>query len=143
SGVSVPYIPHGVIVGAVTSLLGAVPTSAFDRNQLPSFEAINLDALMVKDSDGTELQFGGLGDSIIFSIGQIVDPADPDGYYATGSEMFVLEAGAAGPVASFRRHGGHVWDHAYTLASMEIAGLPAGERAFIDINGLEAIGERL
>ena len=47
-------------------------------DDLPSFEAINLDALMVQDRDGVELQFGGIGDSIIFSISQMVDPADPE-----------------------------------------------------------------
>jgi hypothetical protein len=141
SGISSPYIFHGMIVGAVTSLLGAVPTTAFGPTGLPSFEAINVDALMVQDRDGVELQFGGPGDSIIFSINQIVDPADPDGYYATGSELFVLDATAAGLSASFLRHGGHTWDHAYALSDLGIPGLPNGQRAYIDIDGIEAVGE--
>lgn len=139
--VSTPYITHATIVGAVTSLLGPVPSTAFGRNDLPSFEAINLDALMVQDFDGEDMQFGGIGDSIIFSINQIVDPADPDGYYATGSELFVLDATAAGISASFLRHGGHLWDHAYALANFGVAGLLPQQRAYIDIDGIEAVGE--
>lgn len=141
TGVSVPYISHGAIVTAVTTLLGAVPTTAFGRDQLPSFEAINVDALMVQDRDGVDLQFGGPGDSIIFSIRQIVDPADSDGYYATGSELFVLEASAAGIAPSFLFHGGHLWDHDYALNNLGVAGLLPDQRAFIDINALEAVGE--
>lgn len=141
SGDSFSYITHATIVTAVTSLLGNVPTSAFNRGDLPSFEGINLDALMVQDRDGVGHQFGGIGDSIIFSISQIVDPADNDGYYATGSELFVLEATAAGLTASFLRHGGHIWDHNYALTNLGIAGLGAGEKAIIDINAIEAVGE--
>ena len=35
---------------------------------------------------------GGQGDQIIFSIRQMIDLTDPSGYYATGSELFVLAA---------------------------------------------------
>lgn len=138
-GFSAPYIPHATIVTAVESLLGIVPSTGFNRLNQPGREAINLDALMVNDVDGVELQFGGVGDSIIFSINQVVDPADPDGYYATGSELFVLEATAAGLSASFLKHGGHAWDHAYTLGALALP-LP-DQRAVIDINAIEAVGE--
>lgn len=138
-GFSAAYISHATIVTAVESLLGIAPSTGFNRLDRPGREAINLDALMVNDVDGVDLQFGGVGDSIIFSINQIVDPADADGYYATGSELFVLEATAAGLSASFLKHGGHDWDHAYTLGALALA-IP-DQRAIIDINAIEAVGE--
>lgn len=146
-GVSSPYIAHPLIVGAVESLLGPVPTTAFSSNSdFPGREAVNLDALMAQDLVGDSMVFesdpaGGGGDSIIFSIRQIVDPADPDGFYATGSELFVLNAPVAGgPItAGFLFHGGHFWDHAYALSDLRIVG--ANALAFIDINGIEAVGE--
>lgn len=137
-GLSTPYISQAMIVGAVESLLGIVPTTAFNQYDEFGRNAVNLDALMAQDVDGVPEQFGP-GDSIIFSISQMVDPQDGDGYYATGSELFVLDMTAAGgPVASYLRHGSHSWSHAYTLASMGIVG-PV--RAYIDINAIEAIGE--
>jgi hypothetical protein len=146
-GVSSPYIAHALIVGAVESLLGTVPTTAFSSNgDFPGREAVNLDALMAQDLVGDSMRFesdpaGGGGDSIIFSIRQIVDPADPDGFYATGSELFVLNAPVpGGPItAGFLFHGGHFWDHAYALSDLRIVG--ANALAFIDINGIEAVGE--
>jgi hypothetical protein len=147
-GVSSPYISHALIVGAVESLLGTVPTTAFSSGgDFPGREAVNLDALMAQDLVGDSMIFegdpaGGGGDSIIFSIRQIVDPADPDGFYATGSELFVLNAPPAvgGPItAGFLFHGGHFWDHAYALSDLRIVG--ANALAFIDINGIEAVGE--
>ena len=140
TGISTVYIPHAVIVGAVETLLGMVPTFAFNQYEGFGRNAINLDALMAQDVDGVEAQFGP-GDSIIFSISQIVNPQDADGYYATGSELFVLDMTAlAGPVPSFLKHGGHAWDHLYTIGAMGIVGAP-GQRAYIDINAIEAIGE--
>jgi hypothetical protein len=146
-GTSSPYIAHPLIVGAVESLLGPVPTTAFSSGgDFPGREAVNLDALMAQDLVGDSMVFesdpaGGGGDSIIFSIRQIVDPADPDGFYATGSELFVLNAPVAGgPItAGFLFHGGHFWDHAYALSDLRIVG--ANALAFIDINGIEAVGE--
>lgn len=139
-GPSVPYITHPTIVSAVESLLGFTPTTAFNQYERQWRNAINLDALMVQDVDGVIEQFGP-GDSIIFSISQMIDPADPDGYYATGSEFFYMELTAAGGLAtSYLRHGGHAWSHGYTLGAMGILGLPPGARAYIDINALEAIG---
>ena len=138
-GASTPYLAHPVIVGAVESLLGIAPTTAFNQYDQFGRNAINVDALMAQDLSNP-LEFEP-GDSIIFSISQMVDPQDLDGYYATGSELFVLEMTAAGgPVASYLRHGVHSWSHAYTLGAM--AYLPAtNQRAYIDINGIEAIGE--
>ena len=70
---------------------------------------------------------------------------DPDGYYATGSELFVLESTFAGPKVSFLDHGGHTWDHAYSLTELAVVGLPGGPEpdglVVIDINAIEAIGE--
>jgi len=150
---SVPYIPHATIAGAVESLLGPVPASAMAlagplADAIFGREAINLDALMVFDTVGSTDSFdansdvaGGPGapphDSIIFSIRQIVDPQDPTGYYATGSELFVLDASG---YVDFLRHGGHVWDKAYALANLQIMN-PDGHLAIIDINAIEAIGE--
>lgn len=134
-----PYVFHPDIVTAVTSLLpGPVPPGVE--------EFINLDALMVHDVVGDDDIFDrdpagggpGFGDEIIFSIRQIPNPADPDGYYATGSELFVLPAG--GP-ATYLMHGGHVWDHAYTLAAFDVWSMDPQNYGVIDINAIEAIGE--
>ncbi|TWU25816.1 PEP-CTERM sorting domain-containing protein [Bythopirellula polymerisocia] len=138
---SFPYISHATIVSAVESLLGMAPTSGYNRLDKFGRDAINLDALMVNDNDGEENQFGGLGDAIIFSINQIVDPTDPDGYYATGSELFVLEGTAAGLVPSFLKHGAHAWDHLYTLGALRIVGGGPQQGGIIDINAIEAVGE--
>ena len=163
-----PYVGWGSIVSAVESLLGPVPGTAFSlRDEHQGRQAINLDALMVNDiiesTDVFNEDFGlpgaegvldqneqpidpfGVegnvrGDQIIFSIRQIVDPADPDGYYSTGSELFVLDSLAG---ASFLEHGGHVWDHGFSLTELAIMGSPDQQFEFgvIDINGIEAIGE--
>jgi hypothetical protein len=146
-GASSPYIAHALIVSAVESVLGTVPTTAFSSDgEFAGREAVNLDALMVQDLIGDAMVFesdpaGGGGDSIIFSIRQIADPADPDGFYATGSELFVLDAPVAGgPIsAGFLFHGGHFWDHTYAISDLRISG--ASALAYIDINAIEAIGE--
>jgi hypothetical protein len=138
---SSPYISHAMIVSAVESLLGIVPTTAFNQYDGFGRNGVNLDALMAQDLDGVPEQFGP-GDSIIFSISQMVNPQDPDGYYVTGSELFTLDMTAAGgPIAGFLKHGGHPWDHVYTLGAMAIVGPPANGRAYIDINAIEAVGE--
>jgi hypothetical protein len=131
NGSGSPYISHSAIVGAVTSLLG----TAVDPDQ------INLDALMVQDTVGDPDRFdddpaGGPGDEIIFSIRQIPDPFALGGYYATGSELFVLPA--FGP-ASFLAHGGHVWDKFYALGAFNV-GTPNTPHV-LDVNAIEAIGE--
>lgn len=132
-----PYVFHPSIVAAVTSLLpGPVPSGVE--------EFINLDALMVQDVIGSEDEFErspvgpAIGDEIIFSIRQIPNPGDPDGYYATGSELFVLNSGG---VATYLTHGGHVWDHAYSLAAFDIWSMDPENYGVIDINAIEAIGE--
>ncbi len=138
------YLSHAAIVGAVTSLLGPIPGPAmlpFDDQE--GRNAINVDALMVQDRFGENESFdrdptGVLeGDTLIFSIRQIVDPMDPSGYYATGSELFVLNAATG---ASFLDHGGHLWDKGYALGSLAISG-PLGDngRGVIDINAIESI----
>jgi hypothetical protein len=132
NGSGTPYISHAAIVGAVTSLLGTVV----------EFDDINLDALMVRDVVGDPDRFdddlggAGLGDEIIFSIRQIPSALDPTGYYATGSELFVLPA--FGP-ASFLAHGGHLWDKGYALGAFDV-GAP-GAPHVLDVNAIEAIGE--
>ncbi|MEM8783799.1 MAG: PEP-CTERM sorting domain-containing protein [Planctomycetota bacterium] len=131
------YIDLPTIVSAVTSLLGPLPS------QLPAQEVINLDALMVQDVAGDDLDFGrdpgGALDRILFSIDQVPDPSDPDKYYATGSELFLLDAAGT---ASFLVHGGHTWDHAYALATFT-RGLPnqVDEYWAYDIDAIEAVGE--
>ena len=132
NGSGSPYIPHAAIVGAVISLLG------------PDVEpdAINLDALMVHDILGDPDRFDGdaagglVGDEIIFSIRQIPSAGDPSGYYATGSELFILPA--FGP-ASFLKHGGHLWDKAYALGAFNVGGPNAPH--VLDVNAIEAVGE--
>ncbi|TWT46426.1 PEP-CTERM sorting domain-containing protein [Botrimarina hoheduenensis] len=142
-----PYLSHATIVTAVTSLLGPVGSGVLP---FPTFidgnNAINVDALMVRDVVGDIDTFdrdptGAPGDQVIFSIRQIPDPSDPDGYYATGSELFVLDASLGGLGASFLSHGGHVWDQAYALSSLVISpNLVDGGYGVIDINAIEAVG---
>lgn len=150
------YLAHSAIVGAVTSLLGPIPASAFlppktaGDDEARDIAAINLDALMVQDTIESPDLFEpgpggpaggppGPGDEIIFSIRQIVDPMDPDGFYATGSELFVLNAGTG---AFFLAHGGHLWDHAYSVATFGGMVPGGGQQVFAyDINAIEAVGE--
>ncbi|MEO2046035.1 MAG: PEP-CTERM sorting domain-containing protein [Pirellulales bacterium] len=140
-----PYISHATIVAAVTSLLGPVSGVLPFPTFIDGDDAINLDALMVQDiipgyahdtfdRDPT----GAPGDRIIFSIRQIVDPSDPSGYYATGSELFVLDASTG---ASFLSHGGHVWDKSYALSDLTLPSTHVNGLAVIDINAIEAISE--
>lgn len=133
------YITLAMIEAAVFPLLGGpIPTTA-------DVDRINLDALMVNDVVGEDTDFGrdpagGLEiDRIIFSIDQIPDPADPDGYYATGSELFVLDAAGG---ASFLAHGGHLWDHTYALTTFSM-GMPGGNQNYFafDIDAIEAVTE--
>ncbi|MCO6045624.1 PEP-CTERM sorting domain-containing protein [Aeoliella sp. ICT_H6.2] len=131
-----PYIPQSMIISAVTSLLPG-PRPDADLQEL-----VNLDALMVHDAFGVPDRFddgpNGPGDEIIFSIRQIPNPADPDGFYATGSELFVLNASAA---PTFLSHGGHKWDHGYSLSTFG-GTLVDGQQVFAyDINAIEAVGE--
>lgn len=141
-----PYVSHAAIVSAVESLLGIVPPGAVltdpTGNTLDGRDTINLDALMVRDSVGSSDEFerdptgGSDHDRIIFSIEQIANPLDPDGYYATGSELFVLDGAT---MASFLRHGGHMWDHGYALGAFGLAS--PDQRGVLDINAIEAVSE--
>lgn len=143
-----PYISHSMIVSAVTSKLGPVPGGAV--LPFPTFidgnDAINVDALMVFDTVGEDDSFdrspdGAPGDQIIFSIQQILDPSDPDGYYATGSELFVMDASLGIGGVSYLRHGGHVWDQDYALKSLVVTpNLLDGAYGVLDINAIEAVG---
>ena len=75
-------------------------------------------------------------DQIIFSIGQLVDATDADGFYATGGELILLGKSGAGPAtASFLNHGGHDWSHAWALANL--ADQTTG--ALFDVNAIEAV----
>lgn len=129
-----PYILQSTIASAVGTLL--------DLPTVVDPEFINLDALMVQDVTGDPDIFerdptgGGDNDSIIFSIRQI-----PDGvgsYYATGSELFVLDG--AGSI-SFLEHGGHVWDLAYALTAFDVWFEDQNNYGVLDINAIEAISE--
>ena len=147
-----PYVPHSSVVAAVTALLGPIPATAFlpGPDGTPEHEdigAINLDALMVRDviEDPDSFDRGpggpvgpGPGDEIIFSIDQIVDPMDPDGFYATGSELFIMNAGAP---PMFLAHGGHLWDHAYTIMTFGGTAGPGQQVFAFDINAIEAVGQ--
>jgi MYXO-CTERM domain-containing protein len=123
---SVPYISHDEIVSAVVGLLGI--------NSAPSPALIDLDALMVDDGD-TVGDFDN-SDQIIFSIGQIADASDPDGFYATGGVLILFGwVGGNPPTASFLIHGGHTWDHTWALANLadSTTGTP------FDVNAIEAV----
>ena len=146
SGVSVwngsgtPYISHAAVVAVVTSLLGPLPVGT---NLHPGL--INLDALMVHEIIGNGDTFdrepaGAPGDEILFSIRQIIDPTDPTGYYATGSEIFFMNATG---FEGFLLHGGHLWDKAYALSDMiSIIGGAAGQLVVQhDLNALEAVAD--
>ncbi|MGL4514195.1 MAG: hypothetical protein ACRCT8_13980 [Lacipirellulaceae bacterium] len=154
SGVSVwngtggVYLTHGGVVSAVAALLGPVPGSAVLANppgaDLRGTEAIDLDALMVLDQLESNESFdrnptgGGAFDSVLFSIRQVIDVTDPTGYYATGSEIFLLDSTGA---VSFLGHGGHVWDKAYALTNLRVlppVGSPNGI-VVVDVDALEAI----
>ncbi len=150
-GAGTAYILHSAIVAAVTkpvAMGGLGPVSGFlplPGGFLDGDAAINLDALIVQDvvDDPNIFQRDQTGgdnhDRIIFSIRQILDPGDPDGFYATGSELWVLDAtGSISPLV----HGGHVWDHAYAKTVFGRTAGPAGQEQFfaLDINALEAIG---
>lgn len=142
NGAGTPYLDHGSIVSAVESLLGMIPGPAmvpFDDQEGPN--AINVDALMVRDRNEQDVfdrdpTGGGADDAVIFSIRQIIDSSDPSGYYATGSELFVLEPSGV----SFLDHGGHVWDKGYALSSLGL-GSPNSPNGYgvIDINAIESI----
>jgi len=149
NGSGTPYVAHSDIVAAVTALLGPIPATAFlagpDGRPIEEDRfAINLDALMVHDVAGENDTFGRSpvgpdeSDEIIFSIRQIIDPADPDGYYATGSELIVLNAGSG---ASYLMHGGHPWDHTYALSVFGGEIVPGQQVFAYDINAIEAVGE--
>jgi hypothetical protein len=143
NGSGSPYIFQSSIIAAVSSILPGPTPPMGDLMEL-----VNVDALMVQDVIGDPDRFdedpaGGAHDEIIFSIRQIVNPADPDGYYATGSELFVLDA--AGGV-SYLSHGGHPWDHLYALTTFNPPGavfppMQGLNFAVFDINAIEAIGE--
>ena len=144
-----PYVSHSTIVAAVTSLLGPVPGGAV--LPYPTFidgdDAINLDALMVRDTVGEIDSFdrhpdGLPGDQILFSIQQIPNSNDPDGYYATGSELFVIDASLGLGGVKYLEHGGHKWDHDYALSSLVLSpNLVDNGYGVIDINAIEAVGE--
>ena len=151
---STPYISRATIDAAVTALLGPVPATAVfpysGPDPLVGIDAINLDALMVQDiiNDGTggpdtfdRDPAGVIGDRIIFSISQIPDPQDPDGYYATGSELFVLDASHP-TTPQFLFHGGHFWDQTYALNNLLVSpNIIDNGYAVIDVNAIEAISE--
>ena len=169
SGVSVwnasgnPYVSHAMIVMAVESALGPIPGHAIlPHDNQEGHNAIDIDALMVYDTSGRvdvfddepqppfgeepvdqlreEIENDQPRDTLIFSIRQIVDDVDPDGYYATGSELFVLDSLSG---VSFLEHGGHEWNHDYALNELQFK-REDQEEAFgvIDVNAIEAIGER-
>jgi hypothetical protein len=134
-----PFIRQSVIVEAVTSLL--VPPAGITATDLAPL--VDVDALMVQNMPGASPNVFDAAtphgpDMVIFSIRQIQipDPADPDHliYYATGSEIFWLEADGD---CGFLRHGGHDWDKDYALAALSYSA--DGGTGVLDINALEAV----
>lgn len=160
-----PYLPHADIVTAVESLLGPAPDEAFlPYDEARGHNAINVDALMVqdvigsperfnrefegelegavRDQEGLPIELEQQGDSLIFSIRQMVMP---DGsYYATGSELFVLDSLSG---VSFLKHGEHLWDSAFAMSELSVSETYFEETrqevrfAVLDINAIEAIGD--
>ena len=133
------YIRHQLILNAVTGNLGPLPADI-----LP--EQVNVDALMVRDTaddpDVFQRDLNNPGDveEIIFSIRQLPDTTDPAGYYATGSELFVLSASG---LSGFLPHGGHVWNKDWALANMAadiVVDPNTIVRVPLDLNALESVG---
>ncbi|QDU54942.1 hypothetical protein [Aeoliella mucimassa] len=141
-----PYLYQATIAAAVQQLLGPIPTSAILPSQnVGGIDAINVDAMMTRDANGNDLfdAEAGKSDVFVFSIQQILDPADADGFYATGSELFLLEASPSSINVSYLPHGGHEWSHDWTLDSLVISeNDTGGGYGVIDINALEAIGSQ-
>ncbi len=126
SSTGIAYVSQPTIANAVIDMLGPLSANV-------DVDDIDLDAMMILDLDGVPEQFGGPGDALIFSIRQLKDDAAADGFYATGSEIFTLDANAAGLFPGFLLHGGHRWDKPYALAAMkDINGRQ------LDVNALEA-----
>lgn len=161
------YLSHATVVAAVTSLLGPAPTNPNGN----AGDLIDIDALMVRDGSGNPNLFDlcsdpinctfapsrgvdqegvplvdglygpTIPDTVIFSIRQI---ADGTGYYATGSELFVINQYGG---ASFLTQGGHAWDKNFALNNLSLVGVNIGsgdlgiEHTVVDINALEAIGD--
>ncbi|MEN1678083.1 MAG: PEP-CTERM sorting domain-containing protein [Planctomycetota bacterium] len=125
----------------VSDIIGDKDTFDFDPIGEPNFEEL-------LDQNGDPIEPFGIdgemrGDAIVFSIRQILNPefeSDLDGYYATGSELFVLDSLTG---ASYLMHGGHEWSHDYSLSELMLAfeDGPQEFEAVIDINAIEAIGE--
>ena len=135
AGGSLPYIDHPTIVTAVSTLLGGLPpTTACNRADGCGVDGINVDALMVQEVANSEREFEP-GDRIIFSISQMYDSAGGT-YYATGSELFVLDGSG---FVDFLSHGGHIWDDSYASGALRVS--LGNFTGIIDINAIEAITE--
>ncbi len=131
-----PFVAHSMVVDLVTSLLGT--PAGLDLEALPAL--VNVDALMVQNLPGAspnafdaDTPYGP--EMILLSISQIPDAADPTGYYATGSELFVMDGTGAG---HFLSHGGHVWDKDYAVSAFR-SEFVSGGAGVVDINALEAV----
>lgn len=128
------YVLHSLVVALVQDELGTTELTANN---------VDLDALMVMDSNGSFNQFGA-GDKIMFSIRQVPSATAGGGFLATGSELFVLDGASTvgSPIGQFLVHGGHTWDKAYALANM-VAHITPPEGAPIDVqldlDALEAV----
>lgn len=128
-----PFLRQSMVVGLVTSLLGT--SASISPQDLPAL--VDVDALMVQNMPGASPNvFDAITpygpDVIVFSIRQI---ADGSGYYATGSELFVMYGDGTG---GFLSHGGHLWDRNYALTSLGFD-MGNGLTGVIDIDALEAV----
>lgn len=117
------YIAQAGIRDDVASLLGQPEDFGIESME------IDLDAMILGDSGGENSIFVTGQDAIVFSIRQIALPGTPGGYYATGSELFVLREDRS---VEFLFHGGHLWDRDWALVNMRSDGRQ------LDINALEA-----
>jgi len=93
TGVPAPYISRGFIHSRLMGL-------GFQG----SIEEVDVDALMVRDTNGVGVW--DEGDEILFSIRESNN--------FDGGEIIHLKVGS---VASFFRHGGHLWDTAFDIRS--------------------------
>ncbi len=127
TGVTSGYLAHAAMTSAVRSLL-AIPTAGG-----PDDAAFNLDALMVYEALGGSSRVFEDDDIVVFSIQQIVNPSG--GFWATGSELFVLDG--TGNI-DYLTHGGHVWDKQFAEQFLQLQ--VGGDLVQLDLNALEAVG---
>jgi hypothetical protein len=128
-GFASPYVPHSVIVTAVTNPVLTIPAEGAQHYEGPD-SLVDLDALMVWDGGGNFDGVWNAGDTIIFSIRNTIPGGNWD-----GGEIVVLPFG--GP-PSYLFHGAfprHYWHTPFDPAAAANFDLnPATQ----EVDGIEA-----